>query len=402
MENRCISISGLAERQSNYMLKFLLLEKLPIRPSNDRKMNYQRHRFVDSEESMIQAVTYTKDVDVLDRILEAYCTYYNGNTSVTKINKKKFQFGTSLLQLTLTKSAFVCHIEGPHKSIPENCYPLTPFNDFHNTWMMKALRSIKAEAYIVNTDERLYIFTCPNCSKVAGIEIDMYFTCLYCNMDVQKPQARTKFEVQLNDRTGILNDHIDDNYADYLFGVTTDEMAMMDTQRTPDLCFRLPELEYLNLEQNQFHGRIPSSISHCSAMDTRDLYGNKFTGNVLDDIGIMSMLRNLVVGGNNFTGILPSSIGNMSRLLILRLGWNNFSGKIPPELGKLPILEGVYIHSNQFTGEIAPELGRSSSIGRLYMNYNKITGKIPRSMFNISSLRELGLSRNQFSGFNES
>ncbi|KAL3509150.1 hypothetical protein ACH5RR_028551 [Cinchona calisaya] len=100
-----------------------------------------------------------------------------------------------------------------------------------------------------------------------------------------------------------------------------------------DLCFRYTELEYLNLEQNQFRGQIPYGISHCSAMDTLDLMGNKFT-----------------------------------------------------ELGNLPILEGVFLQANQFTGEIPPELGQSSSIGGLYMKSNKITGEIPPSIFNISTL----------------
>ncbi|KAL3527453.1 hypothetical protein ACH5RR_012109 [Cinchona calisaya] len=40
----------------------------------------------------------------------------------------------------------------------------------------------------------------------------------------------TKATSQLNDKIGILNAQVDDNYADYLLGVTTDEMAMMDTQ----------------------------------------------------------------------------------------------------------------------------------------------------------------------------
>ncbi|KAL3527842.1 hypothetical protein ACH5RR_012498 [Cinchona calisaya] len=67
------------------------------------------------QQSTIQAVTYTKDVAAIDRILEAYCLYYIGNASVSKITQQKFQFATSSLQLTLTGRTFIRQIEGPKK-----------------------------------------------------------------------------------------------------------------------------------------------------------------------------------------------------------------------------------------------------------------------------------------------
>ncbi|KAL3535189.1 hypothetical protein ACH5RR_003650 [Cinchona calisaya] len=82
----------------------------------------------------------------------------------------------------------------------------------------------------------------------------MWNSRLNCNMSLAKSRARSRFEVQLKDVTRVLNAQIDDNYAEYIIGVTVEEVANMATQTNKSRTFRskhqplnLPE--YYNMRQ---------------------------------------------------------------------------------------------------------------------------------------------------------
>ncbi|KAL3527846.1 hypothetical protein ACH5RR_012502 [Cinchona calisaya] len=122
---------------------------------------------------------------------------------------------------------------------------------------------IKAEPYIANTQQRLYVFTCPNCSEVSRAEIDMEINCLHCNMTMPKARPRSRFEVQLKDEPSMLNSHIDDKYADLIRGIIAEEMASMEakneqidinlinqTLKGEYFCFRI-KVSFLNLQEVQ-------------------------------------------------------------------------------------------------------------------------------------------------------
>jgi LRR receptor-like serine/threonine-protein kinase FLS2 len=91
---------------------------------------------------------------------------------------------------------------------------------------------------------------------------------------------------------------------------------------------------------------------------------------------------------NNFSGTLPPSIGNATTLVQLGLGFSNnpgdtnlgqtggFGGQIPKELGKLVNLNTLFLGGNNFTGGVPPILNMSL-LNYLDFGQMNLTGEIP-------------------------
>ncbi|KAH9771558.1 putative LRR receptor-like serine/threonine-protein kinase [Citrus sinensis] len=219
-----------------------------------------------------------------------------------------------------------------------------------------------------------------------------------------------------------------------------------------DLGFTLPNLELLNVADNQFAGPIPASISNTSNLMTLAIGGNGFSGKVpsfenlhklrevsisqnplgngeKDDLefvnslvntsrlelleisdtncggmlpeavgNLSTRLRKLSVGNNQLFGNIPSGLRNLVNLELLDLGDNQFIGRIPESIGYLQKLQGLWLNGNKFLGEIPSSIGNLASLTILDFSANLLEGSIPSSLGKCQNLISLNLSNNNLSG----
>lgn len=94
----------------------------------------------------------------------------------------------------------------------------------------------------------------------------------------------------------------------------------------------IPSLQALYLQQNNFTGHIPISLSpHLTAMD---LSFNSFSGNIPSTLENLEKLTLLDLQYNLLSGAIPSL--NNTRLKLLNLSHNMLNGRIPNVLEKFP------------------------------------------------------------------
>ncbi|ESR50783.1 hypothetical protein CICLE_v10030604mg [Citrus x clementina] len=219
-----------------------------------------------------------------------------------------------------------------------------------------------------------------------------------------------------------------------------------------DLGFTLPNLEELNVGENQFTGPIPASISNASNLLRLAIGGNGFSGKVpslehlhklewvsiswnhlgngkKDDLefvnslvnasrlerleghvnncggmlpeavgNLSTRLRKLSVGNNQLFGNIPSGLRNLVNLELLDLGDNQFTGRIPESIGYLQKLQGLGLNGNKFLGEIPSSIGNLTSLAILAFDENMLEGSIPSSLGKCQNLILLDLSNNNLTG----
>ncbi|GJV96786.1 kinase-like domain-containing protein [Tanacetum coccineum] len=217
---------------------------------------------------------------------------------------------------------------------------------------------------------------------------------------------------------------------------------------------QLPNLEFLQLRDNEINGVLPPSISNCSKLYYLEMGNNRFSGklnidfsllrdiNIIrlhynnfhglgeaDDMRFVDSLKNctklvrlsllncnligvlpisignlshqliyLNLGNNKLFGSLPSSIGSLVGLTLLNLGRNQFKGKIPTTIGKLQKLQVLGLHSNQFSGPIPNAIGSLSLLTKVYLYSNELEGHIPLSLGKCKELNRLELAENRLGG----
>ncbi|KAG2293871.1 hypothetical protein Bca52824_040540 [Brassica carinata] len=166
--------------------------------------------------------------------------------------------------------------------------------------------------------------------------------------------------------------------------------------------FRLQNLRFLttlDLSNNDFIGKIPSSLGNFYMLTTLDLSRNHFSGEIPSSLGNLSKLATLDLSSNHFSGEIPASLGNLSKLTTLHLSHNNFTGRIPSSLGNLLNLTNLSLCANNFIGEIPSSFGISfSHLTSLSLCENNFGGEIPTSLGSLSHLTVLDLSQKNFVG----
>ncbi|PWA49401.1 protein kinase-like domain-containing protein [Artemisia annua] len=170
---------------------------------------------------------------------------------------------------------------------------------------------------------------------------------------------------------------------------------------------KLRDIYVIQFSENNFHGRgeaddqlrFVDSLKNCTKLEYLELQSCNLIGVLPISIGNLSgQLQKLYLGGNQLFGSLPSSIGSLVGLTTLDLDSNQFSGKIPTTIGKLQKLQALGLNKNQFSGPIPDAIGNLSLLTRLYLYSNKLEGHIPSSLENCKELNELYLADNRLSG----
>ncbi|PWA37929.1 cGMP-dependent kinase [Artemisia annua] len=159
------------------------------------------------------------------------------------------------------------------------------------------------------------------------------------------------------------------------------------------------QLSTLNLERNQLHGSLPSSIGSLVGLTALYLGDNRFKGKIPTTIGKLQNLQILSLYSNQFSGPIPDAIGNLSLLTKLFLNSNKLESYIPSSLGKCKDLNGLNISYNRLSGNIPEQLLQLPSLTNfLDLSHNNLSGSIPSEIKYLKMLSGLALSYNNFSG----
>lgn len=124
-----------------------------------------------------------------------------------------------------------------------------------------------------------------------------------------------------------------------------------------DALNQLDQLRVLSFKANSISGQIPS-LAGLSNLKSLFLNNNNFSGEFPATITLLHRIKVVVLTGNKLSGDIPPSLTNLSRLYVLYLEDNHFTGEIPP-LNQLS-LRFFNVSNNQLSGEIpdTPALSR--------------------------------------------
>ncbi|KAB5574458.1 hypothetical protein DKX38_001652 [Salix brachista] len=187
-------------------------------------------------------------------------------------------------------------------------------------------------------------------------------------------------------------------HINLLSGSIPKELGKLDEL---DYVADLPNLETLQLWNNNFTGVIPRNLGRNGKLQILDLSSNKLTGTIPQDLCSSNQLRVLILFKNFLFGPIPEGLGACFSLTKVRLGQNYLNGSIPSGFIYLPELNLAEFQSNYLSGTLS-ENGNSSSkpvkLGQLDLSNNLFSGPLPSSLSNFSSLQTLLLSGNKFSG----
>ncbi|KAI3850932.1 hypothetical protein MKX03_007355 [Papaver bracteatum] len=219
-----------------------------------------------------------------------------------------------------------------------------------------------------------------------------------------------------------------------------------DFNSYPESC----DLRTLNLNENKFEGKPPSSLANCTILEVLDVGNNQLTGGFPSWLLTMTELRVLVLQNNMFHGPLGNGGNecNLAMLQIIDISSNNFSGVLPKEcfsswktmmvdeeeatrkhrdqiigfgfaftdnsyqpgvtvtskgqdmdMVKIwTIFTSIDFSNNNFEGEIPDIIGNFTSLNVLNFSSNAFGGQIPSALGKLKNLESLDLSSNKLSG----
>nr|GEX33746.1 protein kinase-like domain-containing protein [Tanacetum cinerariifolium] len=176
---------------------------------------------------------------------------------------------------------------------------------------------------------------------------------------------------------------------------------------------QLPNLEFLQLRDNELTGVLPPSLSNCSKLGFFEMSSNNFSGKLTIDFSKLIDIYRIYILNNNFHGrgeaddmkfidslkTAPDyEIKDLKLLSDLDLSYNNLSGNITSSLGECISLTESYLSGNIFQGIIPSSLSSLRGLEVLDLYQNNISGNIPQFLEEWKSLNYLNLSFNDFEG----
>ncbi|KAK3403617.1 hypothetical protein EUGRSUZ_K00063, partial [Eucalyptus grandis] len=180
-----------------------------------------------------------------------------------------------------------------------------------------------------------------------------------------------------------------------------------------------PQLSFLDIQSNKFHGRINLTTFGLSflALQVLVISNNNFTGRwpmeffSNTSLVIIDLSNNkfggpiplpspvtfyYAIASNNMIGKVPSLICNFSKLEIIDLSNNGLTGSLPRCLTNFStILSVLNLQMNYFEGTIPQSFSSRSSLTTLDLSRNRFEGTLPRSLVKCRYMEVLDLSDNQ-------
>jgi Leucine-rich repeat (LRR) protein len=215
--------------------------------------------------------------------------------------------------------------------------------------------------------------------------------------------------VSNNQFTGIIDNSFLQNHANLAYlDMSHNKFLSMEF---PTQLLQLPNLEVLDLSENEIAGKLPEIDEKNYSMTFLSMYGNRISGSIPSSIANLIALQHLDVSLNLLTGDIPTQIGDLQGLTKLYLSENQFSpGPFPSSFQNLTLLtelsmrntnrqgsfpsalscEGLRIldlSSNQFSGMIPSSMGYFQYLSFLLLNNNSaVTGQLPTTFENLNSV----------------
>lgn len=163
--------------------------------------------------------------------------------------------------------------------------------------------------------------------------------------------------------------------------------------------FEMPNLEVLDLTDNNIKGKLPENIPRNEDLRFLFLHGNSLSGSIPTSIQNLFSLNHLDLSQNKFTGSLPHGLGDLSSLVYMFLSINDFEGgPIPDFLEKLTNLRDLSLKDTQRTGTIPTWIDALSNLILLDLDGNALTGPVPPELGDLKDLSFLLLNRNELTG----
>ena len=150
-------------------------------------------------------------------------------------------------------------------------------------------------------------------------------------------------------------------------------------------------LSHVDFSNNRLSGELPKCWKQWKNLIVLNLDNNNFSGKIEDSIGLLDQLQTLHLRNNSLTGALPSSLKNCRDLRLIDLGKNKLSGKIQAWIGEsLSDLIVVNLRSNEFNGSIPLNLCQLKKIQMLDLSSNNLSGTIPNCLNNLTAMAQNG------------
>lgn len=129
-------------------------------------------------------------------------------------------------------------------------------------------------------------------------------------------------------------------------------------------------LEHLNLT-GSLDSRILNQLDQLRVLSFKS---NSLSGSIPNLSGLHN-LKSVYLNDNNFTGSFPESLTSLHRLKTINLSGNRLSGKIPASLLRLSRLYTLDVRDNRFAGSIPPL--NQTSLRFFNVSNNDLSGPIP-------------------------
>ncbi|KAF8046114.1 hypothetical protein N665_4026s0002 [Sinapis alba] len=205
------------------------------------------------------------------------------------------------------------------------------------------------------------------------------------------------------------------------------------------------ELRSLDVSHNRLEGKLPLSLTSCSALEVLNVESNQINDTFPFQLSSLQQLQVLVLRSNKFHGMLYQSDGawfGFPHLKIIDVSDNDFRGTFPSDyflnwtaissnedkdtqahyIGRL-LVSGYYtslvlmnkgvsmemeriltvytaidFSGNRIHGPVPESIGLLKELHVLNLSRNAFTGHIPPSLANVTALESLDLSQNKLSG----
>ncbi|KAL4298584.1 hypothetical protein AHAS_Ahas17G0015500 [Arachis hypogaea] len=222
------------------------------------------------------------------------------------------------------------------------------------------------------------------------------------------------------------------NFPDTLNGLQLGTLILNDNQfegLLPKSLSNSLSLQELNLGNNQFEDTFPYWLQNISLLEILVLRSNKLYGPIanLKSKIIFPSLKIFDISCNNFSGSFPKAyIQNFQAMKIVddEVLSSDYYFETPGPFGGEGIIEEDTDHSmtsiikgvsttftkiprvfvnidlsiNKFEGEIPSIIGELQALKGLNLSHNKLVGHIPYSLGNLTNLESLDLSSNMLTG----
>ncbi|XP_051199830.1 probable LRR receptor-like serine/threonine-protein kinase At1g14390 [Lolium perenne] len=149
--------------------------------------------------------------------------------------------------------------------------------------------------------------------------------------------------------------------ANYLYGAVPPHLA------------RMHSLQTLVLSRNWLNGTVPP-LSPLASLAELDLGSNRLDGAFPE---VPASLSTLILANNNFTGKIPTSIASLAHLRFLDASRNRLAGWIPPAVFALPALRHLDLSNNQLSGQLPPTTACAAALDFVDLSANLLVGPRP-------------------------